>query len=65
MKTSMTQGSWNDPEKNKMRKERTLLGRWGFPEDLIGAVIFLSSEASSFITAQDLYVDGGWLAKGL
>jgi gluconate 5-dehydrogenase len=61
----MTVQSWNDPAMNKQRRDRTVLGRWGEPEDLAGAVIFLSSDASSYITGQDLYVDGGWLIKGL
>jgi NAD(P)-dependent dehydrogenase (short-subunit alcohol dehydrogenase family) len=65
MKTAMTIKSWNDPTKNKQRKEKTILNRWGKPSDLIGICIFLASEASSYITGQDLYVDGGWLVKGL
>ena len=64
-KTQMTKKSWSDKKKREQRKEKTILKRWGVPEDLIGAVIFLSSNASSYITGQDLYVDGGWLTKGL
>mgnify|MGYP003153716590 FL=1 len=65
IKTDMTKKSWKDPEMNKIRKNRTLLGRWGYPEDLVGTVVFLSSNASRFVTGQDLYVDGGWLMRGL
>jgi NAD(P)-dependent dehydrogenase (short-subunit alcohol dehydrogenase family) len=65
MKTSMTLESWNDPVKNKQRREKTILNRWGSPSDLVGACIFLASAASSYITGQDIYVDGGWLIKGV
>ena len=41
---------------------RTPAGRWGEPEDLQGAAIFLASAASDFVTGQVLYVDGGVLA---
>ena len=65
MLTSMTQKSWSDPNKRKQRSERSILNRWGKPEDLAGAVIFLSSHASNFITGQDIFVDGGWSIKGI
>jgi NAD(P)-dependent dehydrogenase (short-subunit alcohol dehydrogenase family) len=64
-KTDMTKGSWEDKQKNKERTEKTVLNRWGTPKDLVGISVFLASNASSYITGQDIYVDGGWLIKGL
>ena len=65
IKTEMTKTSWNDIKKRKARTERTVFKRWGISEDLIGAVIFLSSDASSYMTGQDIYIDGGWMIKGV
>ena len=65
MKTNMTKKSWNNLDTRKKRSDRTILGRWGTPADLAGAVIFLASTASNYMTGQDLYIDGGWLTKGL
>lgn len=51
---------------NKVRyaeiTSRIALGRWAEPEDLVGAAIFLVSDASDYITGQTLFVDGGWLS---
>jgi NAD(P)-dependent dehydrogenase (short-subunit alcohol dehydrogenase family) len=64
IKTKMTGESWTDETKRKKRQDRTMLNRWGTPEDLIGPVMFLASNSSSYITGQTLYVDGGWSSKG-
>ena len=64
-KTNMTKKSWSDLDKRKQISDNTVLGRWGDPTDLAGVSIFLASDASSYITGQDIYVDGGWTIKGL
>jgi NAD(P)-dependent dehydrogenase (short-subunit alcohol dehydrogenase family) len=63
--TAMTSASRDDPEASEARAGRTILNRWGRPEDLAGPCQFLLSDASSYITGIDLPVDGGWLAKGI
>jgi NAD(P)-dependent dehydrogenase (short-subunit alcohol dehydrogenase family) len=50
----------NDPERFAFINERTPMGRWGYPPELEGIVIFLASPASDFITGQTIYIDGGW-----
>lgn len=65
MRTDMTKRSYGDPELKKKRDDRIMLDRWGEPEDLAGPAVFLASDASAYITGQDIYVDGGWLAKGV
>ncbi len=62
-KTEMTRPLYTDPEFDAWVRSKTPLDRWGTPEDLVGAAVFLASQASSFVTGQTLYVDGGWLAN--
>ena len=59
----MTRKSWEN--NRKAIEDRTILGRWGEPKDLVGTIVFLLSEASAYITGQDIYVDGGYLTKGI
>jgi len=61
--TEMNQALIADPERNKMITARIPAGRWGQPEDMKGAAIFLASEASDYISGAVIPVDGGWLGR--
>ena len=65
IKTDMTQKSFKNKKTRISREKQTLLGKWGEISDLLGPCIFLASDASRYVTGQDIYVDGGWLANGL
>lgn len=65
IRTAMTAASHADPAQREARIARMIIPRYGEPEDIVGAAIFLASTASSYITGTDLFVDGGWTAKGL
>ena len=65
IETSMTKGSFSNPETYEQRRRHMIIPRWGQPEDLVGATIYLASNASAYVTGQDIFVDGGWTAKGM
>lgn len=61
--TDITKVLAENPEFDAWLKNRTPAGRWGDPRELIGTAVYLASEASSFVTGQIIYVDGGILAS--
>jgi 2-deoxy-D-gluconate 3-dehydrogenase len=61
--TDNTQALRNDAERFKSISSRIPAGRWGRPEDLAGAVVFLASAASDYVNGHTLLVDGGWMAR--
>jgi NAD(P)-dependent dehydrogenase (short-subunit alcohol dehydrogenase family) len=50
-------------EEKKRFSDRTALGRWGEPAELVGPVLLLASNAGSYITGETIVVDGGYLAR--
>jgi 2-deoxy-D-gluconate 3-dehydrogenase len=63
MSTDNTSALRADPVRSRQIGERIPAGRWGEPEDLGGAVVFLSSRASDYVNGHVLVVDGGWLGR--
>lgn len=62
-RTENTSALQKDETRNRQILERIPAGRWGEPEDLTGAAVFLASPASDYVTGTVLVVDGGWLAR--
>ena len=60
--TELTRPLFEDAERKAFISGRTPMGRWGQPHELAGAVIFLASRASDYVTGHTLVVDGGWTA---
>ena len=63
MATDNTKAIREDNKRNEEILDRIPAGRWGTPEDLAGAAIFLASSASDYVNGHTLAVDGGWLAR--
>ena len=64
IKTNMTKKSYSNKTKSNERMNQMLIKRWGESSDLVGPAVFLLSDASSYITGSDIYVDGGWICNG-
>ncbi len=61
--TDLTRPIYDDPVRSKEILERIPVQRWGDPEDMKGAVIFLAAPASDFVHGHILLVDGGWMGR--
>jgi len=62
LETELTKGMRESKVISENLLHRTPMGRFGKPEEIVGAAIYLASDASSYVTGQTLFVDGGWLA---
>lgn len=63
METNNTVALRQDEKRNAEILARIPAGRWGLPEDMKGAAVFLASEASNYVQGYTIAVDGGWLAR--
>jgi 2-dehydro-3-deoxy-D-gluconate 5-dehydrogenase len=63
MATDNTEALQKNPERSRQILERIPAGRWGQPEDLAGAAVFLASAASDYMNGHVLVVDGGWMNR--
>ncbi|SDE00139.1 2-deoxy-D-gluconate 3-dehydrogenase [Paracoccus isoporae] len=62
IRTPLTEATFADPDRVRWIEEKIKLGRIGEVEDIMGAVIYLASDASSLVTGTAMMVDGGWTA---
>jgi NAD(P)-dependent dehydrogenase (short-subunit alcohol dehydrogenase family) len=60
--TPLTRPITSNPTWNQAYAERCALGRWADPSEMVGPVVFLASDASSYVTATTLFADAGWTA---
>ena len=61
--TDNTEALRNNPERNESILARIPAGRWGQPDDFKGPIVFLCSEASSYMNGVTMLVDGGWMGR--
>jgi NAD(P)-dependent dehydrogenase (short-subunit alcohol dehydrogenase family) len=63
IETEMTQGTISDPAQSQGMLARIPLKRFGKPEEIASAVVYLASDEASYTTGATLYIDGGWTAS--
>ena len=63
MATNNTKALRADAERSEAILDRIPAGRWGTPDDIMGAAVFLASEASNYVNGFTIAVDGGWLGR--
>ncbi len=63
IRTPLTEVTFNKPDRVRWIEEKIKLGRVGEVEDIMGAVVYLASDASALVTGTALLVDGGWTAE--
>jgi 3-oxoacyl-[acyl-carrier protein] reductase len=63
IRTRMTAGMRGDPAREERLLRAIPMRRWGEPEDVAGAVVFLASPAAAYITGQSLAMDGGLMLR--
>src|SRR5690606_4657156 len=63
VETPLTEQIKQQPDWYRAYADKSALGRWSQPSELVGAVVYLVSDAASFVTGSLLYVDGGWTAQ--
>jgi NAD(P)-dependent dehydrogenase (short-subunit alcohol dehydrogenase family) len=64
-RTALNEGLLDGTQRGRELLIRTPMQRFGMPEEVAGAAVFLASEAASFVTGHLLAVDGGFLASGV
>jgi 2-deoxy-D-gluconate 3-dehydrogenase len=63
IRTTNTEALRKDETRNRQILERIPAGRWGEPEDIAGAAVYLSSKASDYVNGHLLVIDGGWMGR--
>jgi len=63
IETNNTAALRRDPDRQRQILSRIPAGRWGTPDDIAGAVLFLASSLSDYVSGHTLVVDGGWMAR--